>query len=70
MARVRVLIVDDSAFEPPIADESLRPHGLACCQKHAPSPVVLTEFADPDGEATYFLPASACHPVVDELLKS
>ena len=64
------LIVDDSAFEPPIADESLRPHGLACCQKHAPSPVVLTEFADPDGEATYFLPASACHPVVDELLKS
>ena len=62
------LTLDATAFEPPIADESLRPHGLVCCSKH--DLVVLTEFADPDGEATYFPPAPGTKPAGDELLKS
>lgn len=63
------LIVDSAAFEPPVADETMRPHGLACCQKNGTRSDLLTEFADPDGEATYFIPDNTDLLVADELLK-
>jgi hypothetical protein len=62
------LIVDAAAFQSPVTDETLRPHGVACRQDHEPA--LLTEFPDPDGEATYFLPASNDTLTADELLKS
>jgi DUF1680 family protein len=62
------LILDSSAFQAPVADETLRPHGVACRQDHEPA--LLTEFPDPDGEATYFLPASNDILTADELLQS
>jgi len=62
------LILDSATFRPPVADETLRPHGVACRMDHAPE--LLTEFPDPDGEATYFVPTCAALLTSDELLKS
>lgn len=62
------LIVDSTSFEPPVPDETLRPHGIACRQTHEPA--LFTGFPDPDGEATYFTPASNDLLTADELLKS
>lgn len=67
--RESTLIVDPVSFKPPVADETIRPHGLVCRQEHGAQSDLLTEFADPGGEETYFIPANADLPVADELLK-
>jgi len=61
----RLLTVSPSSLEGPVKDESVRPGGLACrIQAWKPGAwypsakldlrLVLTEFADPAGEASYF----------------
>jgi uncharacterized protein len=62
---LRMITIDPASLQGPIADDSVRPGGLAC-RVRAWSPgswypmappelhLTLTEFADPAGEATYF----------------
>jgi len=60
--------------ESPVPDEdsTLRPDGMSCScgGGHSKGPLVFTEFADPDGEATYFPPAAGTKPAGDELLSA
>ncbi|NBX30300.1 hypothetical protein EBR04_07660, partial [bacterium] len=77
---LRLLTLDPSSIEGPIPDESVRPGGIACRVKawrpedfypHAKATLelTLTEFPDPDGEATYFLvPNPADERLVDDEL--
>jgi hypothetical protein len=63
---LRLLVIDPQTLEGPVADDSVRPGGLAFRVK-AWKPggwypfeefaytLTLTEFPDPDGEATYFM---------------
>jgi hypothetical protein len=79
---LRLLVLDPASIEGPIPDDSVRPGGIACRVKawrpgdfypHAKPTLdlTLTEFPDPDGEATYFLvPNPADERLVDdELMK-
>ncbi len=62
----RQMMVDYHGVEPPMRDNSVRPHGVACRIKAWPPgnsnfwpfidrvPLVLTEFPDAEGEAVYF----------------
>ena len=56
----------------PDEDSTLRPGGMSCSYRRGQSkgPLVFTEFADPDGEAIYFPPATGTSPTGDELLTS
>ena len=77
---LRLLVLDPSSIEGPIPDETIRPDGIACRVKawqpgvfypHNPPALelTLTEFPDPDGEATYFLvPNPADERLVDDEL--
>lgn len=54
----------------PEKDSSLRSGGLSCpcgCLSHLQSPILFTEFADPDGETTYFQPSPTAKISADEL---
>lgn len=75
---LRGLTLDPRSFGQPVADATVRPGGWACPVRAwspgrlPPEPpdldLLLTEFADPGGEATYFrLPADAL-TVHDELI--
>jgi uncharacterized protein len=77
---LRLLVLDPSSIEGPIPDDTIRPDGVACRVKawqpgvfypHNPPALelTLTEFPDPDGEATYFLvPNPADDRLVDDEL--
>lgn len=77
---LRLLVLDPSSIEGPIPDDTIRPDGVACRVKawqpgvfypHNPPALelTLTEFPDPDGEATYFLvPNPADERLVDDEL--
>jgi len=77
---LRLLVLDPSSIEGPIPDDTIRPGGVACRVKawqpgvfypHNPPALelTLTEFPDPDGEATYFLvPNPADERLVDDEL--
>lgn len=78
-AAVRQLRLDPRSLRQPVKDDTVRPDGLACPAK-AWSPgraateppdldVLLTESADPDGEATYFLVPDLSTAVDDELIE-
>lgn len=60
--------------EAPVPDEdsTLRPGGMSCScgHIHSKGPLIFTEFADPDGEATYFPPSHGTKPTGDELMSS
>ena len=77
---LRLLVLDPASIEGPIPDDTIRPDGVACRVKawrpgdfypHTPPALklTLTEFPDPDGEATYFLvPNPADERLVDDEL--
>ena len=77
---LRLLVLDPASIEGPIPDDTVRPDGVACRVKawrpgvfypHNPPDLelTLTEFPDPDGEATYFLvPNPADERLVDDEL--
>jgi len=78
---LRTLVIDPTSLEGPVPDNSVRPDGLACRVRafrpgsRPPSAkaelgLLLTEFPDPDGEATFVLVPdhAAPEPVDDELL--
>jgi hypothetical protein len=77
---LRLLVLDPASIEGPIPDDMIRPDGVACRVKawrpgdfypHAAPALelTLTEFPDPDGEATYFLvPNPADERLVDDEL--
>ena len=77
---LRLLVLDPASIEGPIPDDTIRPDGVACRVKawrpgdfypHAAPALelTLTEFPDPDGEATYFLvPNPADERLVDDEL--
>jgi DUF1680 family protein len=77
---LRLLVLDPSSIEGPIPDDTIRPEGISCRVKawrpgdfypHTPPALklTLTEFPDPDGEATYFLvPNPADERLVDDEL--
>ena len=72
------IALDPDAFEPPVADNALRPHGVACNVKatragHAAADkadldLQLTEFADPDARWTYFRQAGPASAAMDDEL--
>jgi len=74
---VRGLRLDPRSLGRPLKDETVRPDGLACPARAwspgtstAVSPdlkLLLTEFADPGGKATYFLVPDVSTAVHDEL---
>jgi DUF1680 family protein len=62
---LRLVTIDPTSLEGPVADDSVRPGGMACRVKawgpgvwypfsERDLELTLTEFADPAGEATYF----------------
>lgn len=69
---------DLKSIEGPLKDPAVRPNGLACrvpawsggrSVKQPPDlTLLLTEYADPGGEATYFVPADPKAPAVDDEL--
>lgn len=67
--------IDPSSLAPPIPDDTVRQHGVGCPLKGRADDahdydLVLTEFADPDGVATYFRAArSEIALEEDELLE-
>jgi DUF1680 family protein len=77
----RQLLIDPPSVEIPLADDSVRPHGMACQLKAWPPgnfnfwpfidrmPLVLTEFPDAGGEGIYFLVPDSSSPLLvdDEL---
>ena len=77
---LRLLVLEPASIEGPIPDDTIRPDGVACRVKawrpgdfypHTPPALklTLTEFPDPDGEATYFLvPNPADERLVDDEL--
>ena len=67
---LHALTVDPATVEPPVEDDTLRPNGIACRVRAAARKLLLTEFADPNGEATYFHPANGGSPTPDELLNA
>jgi len=80
---LRLLTLVPSSLEGPVADDSIRPGGLACkVQAWGPGAwyphakpdrrLVLTEYPDPSGEAAYFhVPNPRCPGAVpDELVQS
>lgn len=80
---LRLLVLDPSSIEGPMPDDSIRPGGIACRVKAWPPGAVypqvgpsleltLTEFADPQGEATYFLVPNPADERLcdDELMRS
>jgi DUF1680 family protein len=74
---LKQLRLDPASFAEPVADSTVRPDGLACPirawgpNSDPASPpdlrLLLTEFPDPTGEATYFLSAGPDVGVPDEL---
>ncbi len=77
---LRLLTLDPTSLEGPVPDDGVRPGGVACKAKawgpgkwypHAKPDLelVLTEFADPGGEATYFnVPNPKGRELVDDEL--
>ncbi|MBN2024543.1 MAG: glycoside hydrolase family 127 protein [Pirellulales bacterium] len=73
------LVIDPKSLGEPVADASIRPDGLKVVAKawppdapttgDAPLEVVLTEFIDPTGIATYFGVSDAGGAVEDELIE-
>jgi len=73
------LMIDPASLGKPAADASIRPDGLKVLAKAwppgdrgdgpAPFDVVLTEFVDPSGIATYFRVPNATKTVDDELVR-
>ena len=71
------LILDPASLGTPVADKSVRPDGMKVLAKAwppksaakdaAPLDVVLTEFVDPSGIATYFRLPDLTRAVDDEL---
>jgi len=64
-ADLRLITIDPATLSGPTKDDSVRPNGVACTvrawppgswypQAAASLSLTLTEFADPDGQATYF----------------
>jgi len=79
---LKEITIDPTSLEGPIDDATIRPKGMACRVrawspgKYSPTAepdltLLLTEFVDPDGEATFFkVPdANAAALVDDELLQ-
>jgi uncharacterized protein len=74
----RELTIDPASLGQPVADPSVRPNGLKVLAKAwppgarsegaAPLDVVLTEFVDPSGIATYFRVPDGAKTVDDELV--
>lgn len=67
---LQAIAIKSGVIESPVADETLRPKGAACrlqCDQPTGS-VLLTEFFDPDGEATYFKTTNNYTATQDELL--
>lgn len=72
------LILDPASLGTPVADKSVRPDGMKVLAKAwppesetkdaAPLDVVLTEFVDPSGVATYFRLPDLSKAVDDELV--
>ncbi|MBN2294447.1 MAG: glycoside hydrolase family 127 protein [Pirellulales bacterium] len=79
-ADLRQVIIDPSSLGSPIKDDTIRPNGLKCIarawspgknQQQPPDlAIVLTEFADPGGEATYFRLPDLGVAVDDELINT
>jgi hypothetical protein len=82
-ADLRLLTLVPSSPEGPVADDSIRPGGLACkVQAWGPGAwyphakpdraLLLTEYPDPSGEATYFHVPNprGAELVADELVQS
>jgi hypothetical protein len=78
---LRTLTIDPASLTGPVSDNRVRPDGLACRVREfrpgsqppaakAELELLLTEFPDPGGEATFLLvPDSAApEPVADELI--
>ena len=78
---LRTLMIDPTSLDGPVPDDSVRPDGLACRVRafrpggqppstKAELALVLTEFPDPGGEATFLLVPehAAPEPVDDELI--
>jgi hypothetical protein len=78
---LRTLMIDPTSLAGPVPDHSVRPDGLACRVRafrpgsHPPAAkaeleLLLTEFPDPGGEATFLLASAdaAPQPVDDELI--
>lgn len=78
---LRTLVMDPTSLDGPLPDKSVRPDGLACRVRafepgaqvppaKAKLELLLTEFADPGGEATFLLVSDqkAANPVDDELI--
>jgi uncharacterized protein len=77
-ADLRLVTIDPSSLTGPTKDDSIRPGGLACrvkawsgsdISKPADLDLVLTEFADPGGEATYFRLPDLGIAMDDELIQ-
>jgi hypothetical protein len=78
---LRLVVIDPQTLEGPVADDSVRPGGVAFRVKawkpgswyplvKTELTLTLTEFPDPDGEATFFKVPNPGDPsfVADELL--
>ena len=75
---IRSIVVDSTSVVGPIPDESVRPGGIACkvkawsSRRNISKPpdldLMLSEFPEPTGEATYFLVSDAAVAVDDELI--
>ncbi|MBI4027416.1 MAG: glycoside hydrolase family 127 protein [Verrucomicrobia bacterium] len=70
---LKAITLDPATLQPPAADHALRPNGQVCrlkafIQPSTFSDVVLTEFPDPGGEATYFQVSNPAAAVEDGLL--
>jgi uncharacterized protein len=75
----RELMIDPASLGKPVADASVRPNGLKVLAKAWPPgktdgpatlDVVLTEFVDPSGIATYFRAPTVAATVDDELVSA
>jgi hypothetical protein len=74
------LRLDPKSIEGPVPDSTVCPDGTACrvrawtpgvpCTESADVELVLTEFADPGGTATYFLVPDLSAAVEDELIRA
>ena len=67
---LQALAVAITTTQASLADETLRPNGISCRVRSAPSgqEILLTEFPDPGNEATYFIPLNMMAAIRDELL--
>lgn len=72
---LKAITINPATIKANSTDKAIRPNGLACHLKASRNGsnnlnVTLTEFADPDGEATYFLCNEPNTAAADELLEN